>query len=154
MARSTCIAGDTPLRASSCTTRTTRGCTLVETLVTVAIMGIVAAIATPEIAGVARTLRIEGSAQAFVGDLNRARSEAIKRNSVVKVVLAGAQRYLIVGVGTRYLDDEVRFTGTSPDTVHFTGFGTTEDGREVYTLQLGELERTIVLDAAGQARVE
>lgn len=133
---------------------TRRGFTLVETLVTIAIVGIVAAIASPEIEGVARTLRIEGSAQAFVGDLNRARSEAIKRNGAVKVVLSGAQQYRISGVGNRYLDEDVRFTGTSPDTVKFTGFGTTEGGREVYTLRLGDLERTVVLDAAGQARVE
>jgi type II secretory pathway pseudopilin PulG len=126
----------------------------VETLVSIGIVGIVAAIATPEIQGVARRLQIEGSAQAFVGDLNRARSEAIKRNGAVNVVLAGAQRYRITGIGTRYLDEDVRFDGTSPDTVHFTGFGTTVDGREVYILRLGELERTIVLDAAGQARVE
>jgi len=154
MARSACIAGDTPLGTALRSTRTTRGFTLVETLVTIAIVGIAAAIATPEIAGVARNLRIEGSAQAFVGDLNRARSEAIKRNAVVQVDLSGAQKYKIGGVGVRRLDAEVRFTGSSPDTVRFTGFGTTEDGREVYTLRLGELERNIVLDAAGQARVE
>jgi type II secretory pathway pseudopilin PulG len=126
----------------------------VETLVTIAIVGIAAAIATPEIEEMSRDLRIEGSTQAFVGDLNRARSEAIKRNAVVQVVLSGAQKYKIGGIGVRYLDDEVRFTGTSPDTVNFTGFGTTGDGREVYTLRLGDLERKVVLDAAGQARVE
>ena len=154
MARSTRIAGESPLRTALHSTRTTRGFTLVETLCAIVIVGIAAAIATPKVDDMARSLRIEGSAQAFVGDLNRAHSEAIKRNAAVSVVLGGAQRYRITGIGTRYLDEDVRFAGTSPDTVQFTGFGTTGDGREVYTLRLGELERNIVLDAAGQARVE
>jgi len=151
--------GESPRRFSLCVHATglrsgSRGFTLVEILMTLAVVGILAAIATPRIESLSRTLRIEGSAQAFVGDLNRARTEAIKNNATATVALTGAQTYRIAGIGTRYLDEEVRFTGTSPDTVRFTGFGTTEDGRAVYTLRLGELERNVVLDAAGQARVE
>ena len=158
-ALSSCTAGETPRRFSLCVHATslrpgTRGFTLVEILMTLAVVGILAAIATPRIERLSRSLRIEGSAQAFVGDLNRARTQAIKHNATVTVALTGAQAYRIAGVGTRNLDEEVRFTGTSPDSVNFTGFGTTGDGREVYTLRLGELERQVVLDAAGQARVE
>jgi prepilin-type N-terminal cleavage/methylation domain-containing protein len=152
-------AGASPRRFSLCVhaaelRKGTRGFTLTELLMTCAVVGILAAIATPSIEKVSRTLRIEGSAQAFVGDLNRARTLAIRNNDNVTVALTGAQAYRIAGVGTRNLDEEVRFTGTSPDSVSFTGFGSTVDGREVYTLRLGELERQIVLDAAGQARVE
>src|SRR5688572_7137065 len=95
MARSTRIAGDSPPRTALRSTRTIHGFTLVETLCAIVIVGIAAAIATPKIDDMARSLRIEGSAQAFVGDLNRAHSEAIKRNAAVSVVLAGAQTYRI-----------------------------------------------------------
>lgn len=141
-------------RWSLCVTRGRRGFTLVELLTAVAVVGIVAAIATPAVERVSRSLRIEGSAQALVGDLNRARTEAIKRNNGVELTLAGEYTYRITGLGLRRLDAEVRFTDGSPDTVRFNGFGTALQGREVYTIQLGELERRVVLDAAGQARIE
>ncbi len=131
-----------------------RGFTLVEIATAIALVGILAAVATPSIERIGRSLRIEGSAQALVGDLNRARSEAIKRNAGVAVTLAGGSRYRIGGVGLRHLDAEVAFDDASPDTIRFNGFGSIMQGREVYTIRLGELERRVVLDAAGQARVE
>ena len=131
-----------------------RGFTLVELLTSIAVIGIMTAIATPSIERVSRSLRIEGSAQALVGDLNRARTEAIKRNAGVEVTLAGPHTYRISGIGLRRLDEEVVFGEASPDTVRFNGFGSAMHGREAYTVRLGELERRVIVDAAGQARIE
>ena len=147
-------APSTRFRWALSVSRGSRGFTLVELLTAIAVMGILAAIATPAVERISRSLRIEGSAQALVGDLNRARTEAIKRNTGVELTLVGEHTYRISGVGLRRLDAEVQFAEGSPDTVRFNGFGSAIQGREMYTVRLGTLERRVVLDAAGQARIE
>ena len=72
----------------------------------------------------------------------------------LELTLAGAHTYRITNIGLRRLDADVTFSDGSPDTVRFNGFGSAVQGREVYTIMLGELERRVVLDAAGQARIE
>lgn len=69
-------------RAFSARSRTSgpqRGLTMIEVLVTVTLIAILASIATPSFTSIIRNGRILGEANSFVGDLQLARAEAIKR---------------------------------------------------------------------------
>lgn len=58
----------------------TAGFTLMELMVTVAIMGILAAIAAPSLRDTIRSIRMTGYANDVISDLSLARSEAAKQN--------------------------------------------------------------------------
>lgn len=63
-----------------------RGFTLIEGLVVVAILALLAALASPSFVSVVGTMNTKAAAFDLIGDLTMARSEALKRNSVVSVL--------------------------------------------------------------------
>lgn len=67
----------------------TRGFTLIEAMVVVALLGIVAAIAAPSFRSFIGTMNTKAVAFDLISDLTSARSEAIKRNAVVDMVPIG-----------------------------------------------------------------
>jgi prepilin-type N-terminal cleavage/methylation domain-containing protein len=62
-----------------------QGLTLVEALVTVAILGIIAGIAIPAFNSLRETLRLKGSAESLMMELRWAKSESIKRSASLTV---------------------------------------------------------------------
>ena len=70
--------------------RRSRGFTVTEMLIVVAIMGILAAIATPYMGDMIRRQRIKTAAFDVFSSLSFARSEAIKRNTTVTLIPTNA----------------------------------------------------------------
>lgn len=66
-----------------------RGFTLVELIITMALVAVLLALAVPGMTPLIRSNRLATEANKFITMLNFARSEAIKRNSNVDVVAAG-----------------------------------------------------------------
>ena len=62
-----------------------RGFTLVELMVTVAVVGILATVAVPSMVGFVNTSRLAGASEELTASLQLAKSEAIRRNRVVTV---------------------------------------------------------------------
>lgn len=63
----------------------TRGFTLLELLITMAVVAILAAVAVPSFQNMIATQQVRSAASDLVSALNFARSEAVKRNTTVRV---------------------------------------------------------------------
>lgn len=77
---------------------TTRGFTLVELLVVIALVAIILALAAPSFTGTLARKRLEGVASELATDIQYARSEAAQRNSEVGIVF-GTDCYVVYVLG-------------------------------------------------------
>jgi len=66
-----------------------KGFTLIELLITVVIMGVLVSLAVPSFFGILEDRKLKGAGENLFVDLMYAKSEAIKRNEVVRVSATG-----------------------------------------------------------------
>jgi type IV fimbrial biogenesis protein FimT len=67
-----------------------KGVSLIELMVTIGIVAVLAAVAVPSLSGFVDSVRLASTTTLLLADLNRARSEAIKRNRRVLVCVSNA----------------------------------------------------------------
>ena len=110
--------------------RRSAGFTITEMLIVVAIMGILAAIATPYMGDMIRRQRIKTAAFDVFSSLAFARSEAIKRNTTVTITPTGGgnwdRGWRIVDSNNNILRQQSGWdslTATGPASVVFLGSG-------------------------------
>jgi prepilin-type N-terminal cleavage/methylation domain-containing protein len=130
-----------------------RGVTLIEMMLVVSILGILMAMVAPRFGSMRLRWQVEAAGQQLVRDLNRARTEAVKRNDMVWVAKTGNTAYTIRYVGDRTLPGEVTFT-SGPDTVKFAAFGPAISGAATYQLSLQGVTRNVNVNASGFANVQ
>lgn len=143
-----------PRRPGSGASLAPSGATLIELLIVLALVAVLVLISVAGYRAVRRSARLDSAAQQLVADLQRARSEAVRRNQVVTVVRSGEDRYEIDGSETRRLPEGAVFDASSTDTVRFAPFGPTLTGPGSFLLRSGDERRTVSVSAVGFASVE
>lgn len=128
-----------------------RGFTLLEILIAITVMALLTAIVGPRVVAYAQQSQVETAAQQLLGDLERARTAAIKRNTTVTFARSGPGSYSIEYVGSRSFDS-VTFS-SAPDSVVFASFGPPLGGG-TFVLQRGDYTKTVLLNAAGHAEIQ
>jgi type IV fimbrial biogenesis protein FimT len=153
--------------------RASAGFTLIELLVTIAVLGIVLALAVPSFDGVVARSKMRAVANDLAASAYLARSEAIKRNAIVRlcsssdgstcsgnwnngwIVLAGTT---VVQRGNALPQGFKVMTSGSVTNVAFqpTGFGATAATLTVCkaTPSVGSEERVVTIDVSGRADVK
>lgn len=129
-----------------------RGFTLLELLMALTILGIAIAFAGPRIATLTSKARAQSAAQQLVGDLGRARIEAIKRNTAVAFTRTDSATYSITYVGSRSLDGATFTSG--PDSILFAPFGPPLLGGGTFVVDVNGYTRSVTVSAAGHASVQ
>ena len=133
--------------------RERRGVTMIEMLLVVVIMGILMAIVAPRFGNMRVKYQVEAAAQQLVRDLNRARTEAVKRNANVFLAKTSTTAYDLQYVGARSLPNNVTFS-SGPDTVRFAAFGPAITGAATFMLTLSGVAKSVKVNASGFASVQ
>jgi type IV fimbrial biogenesis protein FimT len=114
--------------------RTQAGFTVTELMVVVAIVGIIAALAAPDMAEMVRRQRVKTAAFDVFAGLTMARSEAIKRNITVQVTPRNGdwtQGFIVLDANDRAVRDQEgwqRMTVAGPNLVRFNSSGRLSSG--------------------------
>ena len=140
------------MHASSHAMHARRRCmTLPELAITMALVGLLTAIAMPKVRRAMRRYSLEEATQKFSSDLVEAQTRAIKMNRPVTVKRVGLTGYTIDNGGTETLPTSVTFSSTAPDSVRFVSFGPPTTGAVSFTLQWDATNQTTVsVNAAGK----
>lgn len=137
------------------------GFTVTEMLVVIAIMGILAAFATPHMGAMIRTQRLKTAAFDVFASLSFARSEAIKRNTTVTVTPTNAANWAggwtIVDSNGNLLRQQSGWDtliGAGPTSITFASSGRTTAAASISLTSSGveaDAQRCVKLDLSGRA---
>lgn len=153
------------------------GFTIIELMITIAVIAVIAALALPSFKSILEERRLVGAAENLYASLQYARSEAIKRNSVMNFVVDNANPSTwCYGVDDDEDDCDCSATacevgGTQQnfsssdfkdirlvqaDNIEFEPRQGMPDSEQTYTLQIGNdgnRQRSVIVNLAGNIRV-
>ena len=123
------------------------GFTLLELLVTVSIAAVLTALAVPSIAETIKNNRITAQVNEFVGALNFARSEAIKRGVRVSLCkTSDAMTCIRDGAGSNWAQGWIMFTNQDMDNVNDGGSETILKVQDAAQAQITIIGNTFIDD--------
>jgi Tfp pilus assembly protein FimT len=138
----------------------TRGLTLIETALTLAVAGLLLGIALPSLSALKQGATVERAAQSIAAAHRRARIVAITHGQpailsvaarTLRITLIGADKPHWTGPGPS--EDGVSLAGP-PREMHFSPLGiTTGLSNASFSLTLGTASRTVVVSRLGRLRI-
>jgi len=139
--------------------RTVRGFTLIELMITLAIVAILSSLAAPSFRELVATQRVRSAVSALNESLWLARSEAIKRNAAVEFAFAnvGNGWSVTAGATTLHTQDPFPGVGSGSGDFAFNAYGrlTRRDG---LPLEIGvasaEIYRCVTVSSTGRSEVK
>lgn len=132
-----------------------RGFTLVETVMVIVLAGMLLGIALPRFREQRRRYQLDTAAHQLAGDLRRAQVEAIRRNQPVTLERINDSTYNVDFVGDRLFEGSVKFnTGLSADSVRLAAFGPPTTGAKSFIVERDGAQKTVNVSAAGLITVQ
>ena len=132
-----------------------RGFTMVETVMVIVVVGLLVGIALPRFREQRRRYQLDTAAYQLAGDLRRSQVEAIRRNQPVTLERINDSTYNIDFIGDRLFDGSVKFsTALSADSVRLAAFGPPTTGARSFVVQRDGAQKTVTVSAAGLITVQ
>src|SRR5918994_5273033 len=132
-----------------------RGFTMVETIMVIVVVGLLVGIALPRFREQRRRFQLDTAAYQLAGDLRRAQVEAIRRNQPVTLERINDSTYNVDFIGDRLFEGSVKFsTALSADSVRLAAFGPPTTGARSFVVQRSGGQKTVTVSAAGLITVQ
>ena len=133
-----------------------RGFTLAEMLVAVAIFGILSATAAPYLFAMKLRFRLDGAARQVFSEVMSARMKAINENTTYTITFPSNHTIQIVGSATRTVDLQTLYEGvtvsSSAATINLSSRGTS-DAASTITITNSTGSKTVTLKITGSAMI-
>jgi type II secretion system protein H len=132
-----------------------RGFTLVETMMVIVVAALMMGIALPRFREQRRRYQLDTAAHQLAGDLRRAQVEAIRRNQPVTLERINDSTYNVDFIGDRLFDGSVKFaTALSADSVRLAAFGPPTTGARSFVMERDGAQKTVTVSAAGLITIQ